>query len=816
MFKILFFITYIFYYYIKIMDGEDDNEHKKNQTKDDGTLALGIDFGTCRISSAIWNKNKKGPQLVKDMKSQPNKIYIPAILSFGAHSQYREKEEKQEYEPKAKEIEIEKENNSQEGEKIEEVGVDKVEEGEKLDEVDKKEDKTDEVGFEKVEGEEKKDEEGFEKVEGEEKKDEVDKKEEEKLEEVGFEKAEVEEGEIEKIKDAINEEDNEKKEEKEKDLINDEKKEEKGLRLVPSFMEELRGFPEEEDKVVYNIKQILGQKYSSKYLQNMMPNLSFKLEEKEDRPTLKIKEELISFEEIASFLFKKCIDDAEENFKNKVGNIVVSIPHSFNNNQRKAIKDSIRIAGCDKIHIINDTTAALIYYAFKFHIQKNENFLICDMGQNKLDCSVISIDKNNIIQVLSSGGDNRFGGEKFNQPLFKYVYDNFIAEGGNDFKKNPKSKFDFNCAIEAAKRNLTFVKETEINLPKIDGENDLIQVITREEFDKINEKNYKYVLECIDNVILESKIDRNNLNNVILLGESLRIPKLVSLLEEKFEDTNFINDFYDAVSMGSAIYSAHVSNKLNSEKFKNFKVFDITQLSLGIRTEGDLISTILPRGSKIPVKAVKSFLTTQENQKKIKFEIYEGERKFSRDNELLCRIILKGIPEGPRGSINIEVTFEIDEDGILKVQAIQPETNIEAHIIAAANGNMEEEEIKEIIQKAKLAKSDDEKNEERVKAQLKLNEEILNYTKIYGEDENLWPIIEEYRNWLMHAGNVPKEELEKKRCELKKKMSIEDGNFDEEEKEEEKKEEDKKEEEKKEENKNEEKKEETEEVAAAA
>ena len=814
MFKILFFITYIFYYYIKIMDGEDDNEHKKNQTKDDGTLALGIDFGTCRISSAIWNKNKKGPQLVKDMKSQPNKIYIPAILSFGAHSQYREKEEKQEYEPKAKEIE--KENNSQEGEKIEEVGVDKVEEGEKLDEVDKKEEKTDEVGFEKVEGEEKKDEEGFEKVEGEEKKDEVDKKEEEKLEEVGVEKAEAEEGEIEKIKDIINEEDNEKKEEKEKDLINDEKKEEKGLRLVPSFMEELRGFPEEEDKVVYNIKQILGQKYSSKYLQNMMPNLSFKLEEKEDRPTLKIKEELISFEEIASFLFKKCIDDAEENFKNKVGNIVVSIPHSFNNNQRKAIKDSIRIAGCDKIHIINDTTAALIYYAFKFHIQKNENFLICDMGQNKLDCSVISIDKNNIIQVLSSGGDNRFGGEKFNQPLFKYVYDNFIAEGGNDFKKNPKSKFDFNCAIEAAKRNLTFVKETEINLPKIDGENDLIQVITREEFDKINEKNYKYVLECIDNVILESKIDRNNLNNVILLGESLRIPKLVSLLEEKFEDTNFINDFYDAVSMGSAIYSAHVSNKLNSEKFKNFKVFDITQLSLGIRTEGDLISTILPRGSKIPVKAVKSFLTTQENQKKIKFEIYEGERKFSRDNELLCRIILKGIPEGPRGSINIEVTFEIDEDGILKVQAIQPETNIEAHIIAAANGNMEEEEIKEIIQKAKLAKSDDEKNEERVKAQLKLNEEILNYTKIYGEDENLWPIIEEYRNWLMHAGNVPKEELEKKRCELKKKMSIEDGNFDEEEKEEEKKEEDKKEEEKKEENKNEEKKEETEEVAAAA
>ena len=814
MFKILFFITYIFYYYIKIMDGEDDNEHKKNQTKDDGTLALGIDFGTCRISSAIWNKNKKGPQLVKDMKSQPNKIYIPAILSFGAHSQYREKEEKQEYEPKAKEIE--KENNSQEGEKIEEVGVDKVEEGEKLDEVDKKEEKTDEVGFEKVEGEEKKDEEGFEKVEGEEKKDEVDKKEEEKLEEVGVEKAEAEEGEIEKIKDIINEEDNEKKEEKEKDLINDEKKEEKGLRLVPSFMEELRGFPEEEDKVVYNIKQILGQKYSSKYLQNMMPNLSFKLEEKEDRPTLKIKEELISFEEIASFLFKKCIDDAEENFKNKVGNIVVSIPHSFNNNQRKAIKDSIRIAGCDKIHIINDTTAALIYYAFKFHIQKNENFLICDMGQNKLDCSVISIDKNNIIQVLSSGGDNRFGGEKFNQPLFKYVYDNFIAEGGNDFKKNPKSKFDFNCAIEAAKRNLTFVKETEINLPKIDGENDLIQVITREEFDKINEKNYKYVLECIDNVILESKIERNNLNNVILLGESLRIPKLVNLLEEKFEDTNFINDFYDAVSMGSAIYSAHVSNKLNSEKFKNFKVFDITQLSLGIRTEGDLISTILPRGSKIPVKAVKSFLTTQENQKKIKFEIYEGERKFSRDNELLCRIILKGIPEGPRGSINIEVTFEIDEDGILKVQAIQPETNIEAHIIAAANGNMEEEEIKEIIQKAKLAKSDDEKNEERVKAQLKLNEEILNYTKIYGEDENLWPIIEEYRNWLMHAGNVPKEELEKKRCELKKKMSKEDGNLDEEEKEEEKKEEDKKEEEKKEENKNEEKKEETEEVAAAA
>lgn len=179
---------------------------------------------------------------------------------------------------------------------------------------------------------------------------------------------------------------------------------------------------------------------------------------------------------------------------------------------------------------------------------------------------------------------------------------------------------------------------------------------------KLNKKNYEYVLQCIEQVIKESKIDRNQLNNVILIGDSLRIPKLIELIEQKFEDCKFITDFYNIISQGAAIYAAHYGDKVKADKFKNFKVFDITQLSLGIRTEGDLISTILPRGSIIPAKVTKSFLTTQDRQKKIKFEVYQGERKFSKDNDLLCHIILKGITVNLRGLVEIEVTFEVDED----------------------------------------------------------------------------------------------------------------------------------------------------------
>ena len=712
------------------MEGEEESEQRKNLPKDDGTLALGIDFGSCRISSAVWNKNKKGTQLVKDQNK--NDIYFDAFLSF----------EKDEID----------------------YGMNRLNDG-----VD--------ISSKYIDDEKKEEE----------------KKEEEKKEEDG----------IDRLNEGVKVS-NKQKDEGKKEEVYDDK---------PHIIKELKEFPSNPENVVYNIKQILGQKYNSDYLKKIKQNLIFKIEEekKEDeksenkkntnRPVFKLKNKTIPFEKLASYLFKKCIDDAEKNLKNKVGNVVVSIPHSFNKIQRQAIKDAVRIAGIENVHIINDTTAALIYYAFKYHIHKTEYFLICDMGQNKLDCAVVRINKQNCIKVLSSGGDNRFGGEKFNQPLIKLLYENFINDGGNDFlKKNPKETFKFLTSVEMAKRNLTFMKETEINLQKIDGENDIIHSLTREDFDKLNEKNYAYVLECIDQVIKESKIDRSQLNNVILLGESLRIPKLVELIGEKFEDCNFITELYNIISQGAAIYAAHWGNKLNSDKFKNFKVYDITQLSLGIRTEGDLISTILPRGSRIPIKVTKSFLTTQDHQKKVKFEVYQGERKFSKDNDLLCRIILKGITENSRGTVELDVTFEVNEDNILTVKANEKNKNEEVQISAFANGNMDEEEVKKLIEIAERARKEDEEKEERVKASLRLYELILKFTTMFGENEELWSIIEEYRNWLMHAGIVPKQEYEKKRIELMRKMPR-DEEFEEqieEKKEEEKKEEEKKIEEKKE------------------
>jgi len=331
------------------------------------------------------------------------------------------------------------------------------------------------------------------------------------------------------IRSILNEE--EKKEEEVKEEVKEEGKEIEQKDINHHFVKELKEYPPNPEKIVYNIKQILGQKYNSDYLQKIKSNLIFKIDEevskknkRTNRPVLIVDNKRIPFEKIASYLFKKCIDDASKNFNNKVGNVVISIPHSFNKTQRQAIKDAVKIAGVDNVHIINDTTAALIYYAFKYHIKKTEYFLICDMGQNKLDCAVVCINKQNCIKVLSSGGDNRFGGEQFNQPLIKLLYENYLNDGGSDFIRNnkPKEKFNFFSSIEMAKRNLTFMKETEINLSKIDGENDIIQSLTREDFDKLNEKNYEHVLECIDVKLNES------INNLLPILELMIYPFNVS------------------------------------------------------------------------------------------------------------------------------------------------------------------------------------------------------------------------------------------------------------------------------------------------
>jgi len=282
----------------------------------------------------------------------------------------------------------------------------------------------------------------------------------------------------------------------------------------------------------------------------------------------------------------------------------------------------------------------------------------------------------------------------------------------------------------------------------------------------------------MEKVITESKIEKDKLNTIILLGDSFKIKKLKFLIQQKYEDCKIISDLDDAVALGAGIYSAKLSDKINIEKLKKLKIYEITPLTLGIRTEGDLMNVILPRGTKIPVKCVKSFVTTQDYQTKIKFEIYEGERKLIRDNKRLGGMVLNNLPEDLKGKIKVNVTFSVDVDGLLKVnaeersQGVYKDLKEEIHI-----GNMNQEEINKKIKEAEKLFKDDKIEEERIKAMLHLNDLLVNYSHKYGENEEIRRNIDQYRNWLKHSSQVPKEEYIEKINELIKIMPKDDNEY---------------------------------------
>ena len=230
--------------------------------------------------------------------------------------------------------------------------------------------------------------------------------------------------------------------------------------------------------------------------------------------------------------------------------------------------------------------------------------------------------------------------------------------------------------IESAKKNLTFQEESKIYIEQLDGKKNLNCVLKRENLDEINKENYNKIYNIINKVIIDSKIKPEKLDHIILQGEAIRIVGLTNLIKEKFKDIDIIDDLYDSIAYGNAIYTAKKLNIMNNTQFDNFKVYDITPVSLGLRTEGDLMSVMLPRGTRIPVAAVKVFNTTQDNQNMIKFDIYEGERKLVKDNRRIERIILKNLPQKYKKEVKVEVTFEVDEEYILTVICKELSSNI--------------------------------------------------------------------------------------------------------------------------------------------
>ena len=522
------------------------------------------------------------------------------------------------------------------------------------------------------------------------------------------------------------------------------------------------------DYFVYDIKKFLGSNISQEDIKEMNYKISF-----DEKGELLCFEEKIPYKIIPSFLIKKVVETAEEKYNNKIEYCTISVPHGFNTGQRNSIIEAAKSAGIKNVYIINDPLTTCIYYISTHKLLHLENFLIIDFGSSKLDISLVSISKNNSIKIIVTGGGSMLLGNIFENEIFKEALDTYKNEGGNIAFNNEENKnkfFILKKKSEKAKIKLTFENEASFNEKKFDGKKDLQYIIKRERFDELNRENYTHIIKLINKLIKDSGIKKSDINHIFLQGNAIRIVKLKEKIIEDFPDID-INELYNSIPIGAAIYTAKKINQLEKVQFNNFKIYDITPLSLGIRAEGDLMSVILPRGSKVPIKAVKYFITTQDNQTNIKFEVYAGERKLIKDNILLTKIMLKNLPMKNKGQIRIQVIFEVDENFNLNIEAREISTNeAPKRENVYINENLSQNDIIKMVEDAKKNEKNDLEEKTRIQAMLKLNDKIFEYSHLFEGNEDILRELESYRNWIKHSTAVPKEEYENKLQELNEAM----------------------------------------------
>ena len=480
----------------------------------------------------------------------------------------------------------------------------------------------------------------------------------------------------------------------------------------------------------------------------------------------------MTFETMAKFLIEKVVETTKEQFKEEINFCTISVPHGFNNDQRTSVINAANAAGIKTVFIINDPLSTSIYYISKNKLLNSECFLIIDFGSSKLDISLVTISKNNSIKIKIAGGEEGLGGGYFDMELFKEVKDNYKNEGGNNL--TDQQKFNLLKLVEKAKIKLTFENEAVIDEKKFDGKKDLHSEIKRERFDELNRDIYSHIIKLINKLLKEAKIKKTDINHIFLQGNSMRVVKLKELIAQEFPDID-MSEYFHSIPIGAAIYTAKKINQMEMVQFKNFRIYDITPLSLGVRAEGDLMSVILPRGTKVPIKAEKYFITTQDNQSSIKFEIYTGERKLIKDNILLCKIMLKNLQPGNKGEVHIQVIFEVDENFLLKVTAREMDTENENSktIQVYINESLSQTEIEEKVEDSKKNEKQDLDEKARIQAMLRLNDKIFEYSHLYEGNEDILRELESYRNWIKHSTTVPKEEYEQKLKELNDNMQDE-------------------------------------------